>query len=52
MGGIGGAAITGAAGFLGAHLVAGFEARGARVLPLVRAVEDRSPVGGARAWTR
>jgi len=39
------AAITGAAGFLGTHLVRGFEARGARVLPLVRAVEDRSPSG-------
>ncbi len=35
-GGIGSAAITGAAGFLGMHLVRGFEARGARVLPLVR----------------
>jgi nucleoside-diphosphate-sugar epimerase len=40
-----GAAITGAAGFLGAHLVRGFEARGARVLPLVRTVLDRSPAG-------
>jgi nucleoside-diphosphate-sugar epimerase len=40
-----GAAITGASGFLGAHLVRGFEARGARVLPLVRAVTDRSPAG-------
>lgn len=39
------AAITGAAGFLGTHLVRGFEARGARVLPLVRAVEDRFPSG-------
>ncbi|HEY8040297.1 MAG TPA: NAD(P)-dependent oxidoreductase [Polyangiaceae bacterium] len=45
MGSIGGAAITGAAGFLGAHLVRGFDARRARVLPLVRAVEDRSPAG-------
>ena len=36
-------AITGAAGFLGLHLVRGFEARGASVLPLVRLVEDRSP---------
>jgi nucleoside-diphosphate-sugar epimerase len=43
-----GVAITGAAGFLGAHLVRGFEGRGARVLPLVRAVGDRSP-SGARA---
>jgi nucleoside-diphosphate-sugar epimerase len=42
---MGSAAVTGAAGFLGAHLVRGFEARGARVLPLVRAVEDRSPSG-------
>ncbi len=42
---IAGAAIVGAGGFLGAHLVRGFEARGARVLPLVRVVEDRSPAG-------
>jgi nucleoside-diphosphate-sugar epimerase len=42
------AAITGAAGFLGAHLVRGFEARGARVVPLVRAVGAGSPAG-ARA---
>jgi nucleoside-diphosphate-sugar epimerase len=41
-------AITGAVGFLGTHLARGFEARGARVLPLVRAVADRSPAG-ARA---
>jgi nucleoside-diphosphate-sugar epimerase len=40
-----GVAITGAGGFLGTHLVRGFEARGARVLPLVRAVEERSPAG-------
>jgi nucleoside-diphosphate-sugar epimerase len=40
MGGIGSAAITGAAGFLGMHLVRGFEARGTRVLPLVRTVDD------------
>lgn len=40
-----GAAITGAAGFLGAHLVRGFEGRGARVLPLVRSAGDRSPAG-------
>jgi nucleoside-diphosphate-sugar epimerase len=40
-----GSAITGAAGFLGVHLVRGFEARGARVLPLVRSVEDRSAAG-------
>jgi nucleoside-diphosphate-sugar epimerase len=43
-----GAAITGAAGFLGVHLLRGFEARGMRVLPLVRLVADRSPAG-ARA---
>jgi nucleoside-diphosphate-sugar epimerase len=43
MSSIGGAAILGAAGFLGSHLVRGFEARGARVQPLVRALEDRSP---------
>jgi dihydroflavonol-4-reductase len=42
-----GAGITGASGFLGGHLVRGFEARGARVLPLVRAIDGRSP-GGAR----
>jgi nucleoside-diphosphate-sugar epimerase len=42
---VGGAAITGAAGFLGAHLVRGFEARGATVLPLVRAVDGGSPAG-------
>jgi nucleoside-diphosphate-sugar epimerase len=42
------AAISGAAGFLGAHLVRGLEARGAHVLPLVRAVDARSPAG-ARA---
>lgn len=40
MGGISSAAITGAAGFLGRHLVRGFEARGARVLPLVRTLDD------------
>ncbi|MBV9949145.1 MAG: NAD(P)-dependent oxidoreductase, partial [Myxococcales bacterium] len=46
MGGTGsgmGVAISGAGGFLGAHLVRGFDARGVRVLPLVRAVDDRSP---------
>jgi UDP-glucose 4-epimerase len=38
------AAITGAGGFLGRHLVRGFAARGcARVLPLVRAVDEQSP---------
>jgi nucleoside-diphosphate-sugar epimerase len=40
MGGISSAAITGAAGFLGRHLVRGFEARGARVLPIVRTLDD------------
>jgi nucleoside-diphosphate-sugar epimerase len=43
--GIGSAAITGAAGFLGTHLVRGFEGRGARVLPLVRQVGGWSPAG-------
>jgi len=43
--GIASAAIVGAGGFLGAHLLRGFEARGARVLPLVRVVEERSPAG-------
>jgi nucleoside-diphosphate-sugar epimerase len=42
---IAGAAVSGAAGFIGAHLVRGFEARGARVVPLVRAVAERSPAG-------
>jgi nucleoside-diphosphate-sugar epimerase len=41
------AAITGAAGFLGLHLVRGFEARGGSVLPLVRSVEARSPARAA-----
>jgi nucleoside-diphosphate-sugar epimerase len=36
-------AITGAAGFIGSHLVRGFDARGASVLPLVRAVNSQSP---------
>jgi nucleoside-diphosphate-sugar epimerase len=43
--GTGGAAIVGAGGFLGAHLVRGFEARGTRAVPLVRVVEGRSPAG-------
>jgi nucleoside-diphosphate-sugar epimerase len=43
--GIAGAAIVGAGGFLGTHLVRGFEARGVRALPLVRVVEERSPAG-------
>jgi nucleoside-diphosphate-sugar epimerase len=42
---IAGAAVSGAAGFIGAHLVRGFEARGTRVTPLVRIVADRSPSG-------
>jgi UDP-glucose 4-epimerase len=40
------AAITGAAGFLGRHLVRGLAARGARVVPLVRAVEPAAPATG------
>jgi nucleoside-diphosphate-sugar epimerase len=40
-----GVAITGAAGFVGANLVRGFEARGARVLALVRAVQGPPPAG-------
>lgn len=40
--------ITGAAGFLGTHLVRSFAARGFDVLPLVREVDERSPAG-ARA---
>jgi nucleoside-diphosphate-sugar epimerase len=40
-----GVAITGAAGFLGAHLARGFGARGARVLALVRAVQGRPQQG-------
>jgi nucleoside-diphosphate-sugar epimerase len=39
------AAVSGAAGFLGAHLVRGLDSRGARVLPLVREVTDHSPAG-------
>ena len=35
-------AVTGAAGFIGSHLVRGFDARGASVLPLVRTVEEQS----------
>jgi nucleoside-diphosphate-sugar epimerase len=42
-----GVAVSGAAGFLGLHLVRGFEARGARVLPLVRSVDERSPAGAS-----
>jgi nucleoside-diphosphate-sugar epimerase len=38
-------AVTGAAGFIGSHLVRGFDARGSRVLPLVRTVTGRSPAG-------
>ena len=38
-------AVTGASGFLGAHLVRGFEARGAAVLPLVRTLDERAPRG-------
>jgi nucleoside-diphosphate-sugar epimerase len=41
-------AIGGAGGFLGAHLVRGFEARGGSVLPMVRTVVGSSPAG-ARA---
>jgi 2-alkyl-3-oxoalkanoate reductase len=38
-------AVTGAAGFLGGHLVAGLRARGVRVLPIVRELDPRSPEG-------
>jgi nucleoside-diphosphate-sugar epimerase len=38
-------AVSGAGGFLGTHLVRGFDARGARVLPLVRAVDPLSAAG-------
>lgn len=38
-------AVTGAAGFLGGHLVAGLRARGIRVLPIVREIDERSPQG-------
>lgn len=38
-------AVTGAAGFIGSHLVRGFDARGSRVLPLVRSMTGRSPAG-------
>jgi nucleoside-diphosphate-sugar epimerase len=40
-----GAAVTGAAGFFGAHLVRGFAARGAHVRALVHAIDTRSPHG-------
>jgi len=40
-------AVSGAAGFLGGHLVRGFDARGGRVLPLVR-VLDGSSAAAAR----
>jgi nucleoside-diphosphate-sugar epimerase len=36
-------AVTGAAGFIGSHVVRGFDARGATVLPLVREVNEQSP---------
>jgi len=36
-------AVTGAVGFIGSHLVRGFDARGASVLPLVRSVDEQSP---------
>jgi nucleoside-diphosphate-sugar epimerase len=36
-------AVSGAAGFLGSHLVRGFKARGAEVVPLVRCVDARAP---------
>jgi len=38
-------AVTGAAGFLGLHLVRGFDARGACVVPLVRVVDESSAPG-------
>ena len=37
--------VTGAAGFIGAHVVRALEAAGARVLPLVREVDSRAPAG-------
>jgi nucleoside-diphosphate-sugar epimerase len=43
--GVAAAAITGAAGFLGAHGVDGFRARGVQVLPLVRAASPADPAG-------
>ncbi|HXX68861.1 MAG TPA: NAD(P)-dependent oxidoreductase [Polyangiaceae bacterium] len=45
MAGLPGLAVTGAAGFIGAHLVRGFDARGSRVLPLVRSPTVQSPAG-------
>jgi nucleoside-diphosphate-sugar epimerase len=38
-------AISSASGFLGTHLARGFDARGARVLPLVAKIDERSPAG-------
>lgn len=45
MAGLPGLAVTGAGGFIGGHLVRGFDARGASVLPLVRSVTEQSPAG-------
>jgi nucleoside-diphosphate-sugar epimerase len=36
-------AVTGAAGFIGSHLVRGIDARGGRVVPFVRVVDGRAP---------
>jgi nucleoside-diphosphate-sugar epimerase len=38
-------AVTGAAGFIGSHLVRGIDARGGRVVPFVRVVDGRAPAG-------
>lgn len=45
MAGLPGFAVTGAAGFIGAHLVRGFDARGSTVVPLVRNLGPQSPAG-------
>jgi nucleoside-diphosphate-sugar epimerase len=51
MGVITSAAITGAAGFVGAHLARGFGDRGVRVLSLVRKLESHSPTGAVEIET-
>jgi len=45
---MGAVAVTGAAGFLGSHLVVGLAARGMRVVPIVREIDARAPAN-ARA---
>lgn len=44
-------AVTGAAGFLGQHLVSELRARSVRVVPIVRDIDARSPVGSRAVAT-